>query len=100
MLNSENKLLTASMEDYLEMIKRICIDNKYIRINQLASKLNVSPSSASKTIQKLKKLGLVESQKYGIVTLTDEGNQIGTFLLKRHNIIETFLKILVLKKKG
>ena len=52
MLNGDKKLLTASMEDYLEMIYRIHKEEGYVRMNQLArKKLNVRPSSASKTVQ-------------------------------------------------
>lgn len=97
-LNSENKLLTSSLEDYLEMIYRICIKEDYIRVNQLASKLNVRPSSTTKGVQKLRELGLVDYQKYGIIKLTKEGEEIGEFLLKRHKIIERFLKNLGIEK--
>ena len=55
MLSSESKVLTSSMEDYLEMIYRIYLDDGYARINQLADKLNVRPSST--TVQKLYELG-------------------------------------------
>lgn len=97
MLNSENKLLTSSMEDYMEMIYRICIEDGYIRINQLAERLNVRPSSTTKVVKKLRDLELVEYQRYGIVQLTEEGKIIGEFLLKRHKIIEEFLKNLGIK---
>ncbi len=80
------------MEDYLEMIYRICREDGYIRVNQLALRLNVRPSSTTKTVQKLKELGLIEYQKYTAIKLTEEGEVIGEFLLKRHEIIEEFLK--------
>ncbi|WP_243136990.1 metal-dependent transcriptional regulator [Alkaliphilus serpentinus] len=91
-LNSENKLLTSSMEDYLEMIYRTCIKDGYIRVNQLARKLNVRPSSATKIVQKLSELELIVYQRYGIIQLTQEGKTIGEFLLKRHEIIQRFLR--------
>lgn len=91
LLNKNDNLLTPSMEDYLEMIYRICLDEDYIRINKLANKLNVRPSSTTKIVQKLEKLGLVFYQKYGVIKLTKEGKDIGAFLLKRHIIIEKFL---------
>lgn len=91
MKNAEEKLLTPSMEDYLEMIYRICKDQDYIRISQLAKKLNVQPSSATKIVQKLRKLSMVKYEKYGIIQLTDEGEKLGEFLLKRHNILYEFL---------
>ena len=46
-LNSDSKL-TSSMEDYLEMIVRLKEKNEIVRINVLAKKLHVKPSSASK----------------------------------------------------
>ncbi len=98
MLNSESKVLTSSMEDYLEMIYRICIENGYARINQLADKLNVRPSSATKVAQKLCELGLVDYQRYGIIQLTEDGKSIGEFLLERHEIIEEFLRNIGVKE--
>jgi Mn-dependent DtxR family transcriptional regulator len=97
-INSENKLLTSSMEDYLEMIERTCMNDGYIRIKQLSANLNVKPASASRIIQKLKELGLVNYEKYGIIRLTDDGKNIGDFLLKRHIIIDEFLKNLGIKE--
>ncbi|MBZ2174237.1 MarR family transcriptional regulator [Schnuerera sp. xch1] len=92
MLNMENKSLTSSMEDYLEMIYRICVRQGYTRISQLADKLNVRPSSVTKIVQKLRKLELIDYEKYGTIRLTKEGKLIGSFLLKRHEIIDKFLK--------
>ena len=91
MLNSESKVLTSSMEDYLEMIYRICLENGYARINQLADKLNVRPSSTTKVVQKLYELGFVDYHRYGIIHLMENGKSIGEFLLERHEIIEEFL---------
>jgi len=92
MLNAENRLLTPSMEDYMEMIYRTCMEEGYERINGLAEKLNVRPSSTTKVIQKLRQMGLVDYRKYGIIQLTDEGSAVGSFLLRRHGIIEDFLE--------
>lgn len=93
-LDAESKALTASMEDYLEMIYRICGEEGYARVNRLAERLNVRPSSTTKVIKKLKDLGLVNYQKYGVIKLTEKGKALGSFLLKRHEVIEEFLKIL------
>lgn len=91
-LNDENKLLTSSMEDYLEMICRTCMEEGYVRTNQLADKLNVRPSSTTKVVQKLSQLGLINYQRYGIIQLTEEGKSLGEFLLKRHEVIQEFLR--------
>ena len=95
--NSEKKI-TPAMEDYLEMIYRNSLENNYIRTNQLAKLLNVKNSSVSKMLQKLSGLGLLNHEKYSIVTLTEKGKKIGAFLLKRHSTIEIFLKLLGCKQ--
>lgn len=95
-----NKILTPALEDYLEMIYRNSISRTYIRINILAQMLNVKDSSASKMVKKLGELGLVNYEKYGIVTLTEEGERIGEYLLTRHNIIEKFLNIIGSKENA
>ena len=80
------------MEDYLEMIYRCSLVEGYIRINVLSDLLNVTAPSASKMVQKLTKLGFLDYKRYGIIILTENGKEIGSYLLKRHNIIEMFLK--------
>lgn len=92
-LLSQNKnLLTSGMEDYLEMIYRNSLIDGYVRINSISELLNVTAPSATRMVQKLTRLGLLDYKKYGIIFLTENGREIGKFLLERHNIIETFLK--------
>ncbi len=98
MLNSENKILTSALEDYLEMIYRACLEEGYARTNQLAVRLNVRPSSTTKVVQRLSELKLVQYEKYGIIQLTEEGKGIGEFLLQRHEIIQEFLSNLGIKE--
>lgn len=63
-------------------------------MNILAASLNVQAPSASRMVQKLTGLGLLNSERYGIIRLTESGNTLGEFLLKRHQIIEEFLALL------
>jgi Mn-dependent DtxR family transcriptional regulator len=88
------KSITSAMEDYMEMIYRHSLKEDYIRINQLSKLLNVKNSSASKMVQKLALYELLNYERYGIITLTDKGKILGSFLYKRHNIIEEFLSFL------
>jgi len=92
MIEQNKRLLTPAMEDYLEMIYRYNLEQEYVRVNQLAEKLNVRASSATRMVQKLGELKLLKYEKYGVITLTEEGKKMGKFLLDRHNTIETFLK--------
>ncbi len=92
--NHKSSTLTASMEDYLEMIYRIFLQQKSIRVNDVANALNVKPSSASKMMDKLKHHNLILMKKYGEISLTEQGIRNGSYLLWRHNTLVTFFSIL------
>jgi Mn-dependent DtxR family transcriptional regulator len=93
-MKKECDTLTASMEDYLEMVYRLSEKIGFTRIHELAKALNVQPPSATKMVQKLSELNFVKYEKYGIIILTEEGKTMGRYLLNRHNIIEGFFKVL------
>ena len=82
--------LTSSMEDYLEMICRLRAEGVPVRVNVLASSLHVRPSSASKMLGNLKKLGYIDFHKYGAVMVTEKGVEEGGDLLHRHQVLHRF----------
>lgn len=82
--------ITESMEDYLEMLSRHMMEKGYMRIGELAEQLHVRPSSASKMGVRLRELGLVQFEKYGLITLTDKGLKTGRYLLWRHEVLTRF----------
>ncbi|ABZ82932.1 iron-dependent transcriptional repressor [Heliomicrobium modesticaldum Ice1] len=98
-MKKEEDCLTASMEDYLEMIYRLCQDQGFTRVHDLAAALNVQPPSATKMVQKLAEALWVKYEKYGIIVLTDKGRETGRFLLRRHNTIERFLRLIGLPEE-
>lgn len=90
----EQKDMSYAMEDYLEMIYRHARKGKYMRVNQLASLLNVRPPSASKMTAKLRDSGMIQFEPYGIIQLTKRGEEIGAYLLHRHEVLHRlFCKI-------
>lgn len=93
-MKRECDTLTASMEDYLEMTYRLSEQIGFTRIHDLAKALNVQPPSATRMIQKLAELKFVKYERYGIIILTKNGKSMGKYLLRRHNIIEGFFKVL------
>lgn len=93
-MKRDNNPLTASMEDYLEMIYRLSMGNGFTRINELSQSLNVQPPSSSKMVQRLAQLKLLKYEKYGFIILTEKGTRVGEGLLKRHLIVENFLKLI------
>jgi Mn-dependent DtxR family transcriptional regulator len=93
-MKKEDNVLTASMEDYLEMIYRLSLDAGFTRIHELSDALNVQPPSATKMVQKLAELKYLKYEKYGVLILEKNGKMLGAALLQRHNVIESFLRIL------
>ena len=73
------------------MIYRIHSKGEVVRTGAVAQMLNVKPSSATKMINNLKKQGLVTSQKYGYVQLTDPGLELGKYLVFRHETLHDLL---------
>lgn len=86
----ENNQITSSMEDYLEMIYRLQLQERAVRINKLAACLHVKPSSASKMAGNLRDQDLIIFEKYGMITLTEKGLLLGEYLLSRHDILNEF----------
>jgi len=93
-MKKEDNSLTASMEDYLEMIYRLSLNTGYTRIHELSDALNCKPPSATKMVQKLAEIKLLKYEKYGVLVLEESGKVLGEALLNRHNVIESFLRIL------
>jgi len=87
----EGNPITSSMEDYLEMIYRIHTTGEPVRIGVVADRLNVKPPSATKMVANLKDRGLVVSQKYGYVQLTEAGARLGQYLVFRHDTLHRLL---------
>lgn len=94
LLGRERTGLTASLEDYLEMICRNILSDGYVRVNTLANELNVQPPSASKMIRKLAQLKLIDYEKYGVIRLTESGRELGEYLLWRHDTIIRFFQLI------
>ncbi len=83
--------LTAAQEDYLEMICRMLRRQEPVRVNELADRLHVKPSSASKMLSLLKDDGYLSFERYGRITATQKGLAAGEYLLYRHAVLQEFL---------
>lgn len=94
LLNQQDGRLTPALEDYLEMVYRLCLQQNYARVGKISELLHVKPSSASKMITKLAGFSYVEYDRYEIILLTEKGRETGAYLLRRHDTVESFLKLL------
>lgn len=91
-MKKESGFPTASMEDYIEMICRLSADSGFTRINELSRSLHVQPPSATKMVRRLAGMGYVRYEKYSYIKLEESGRDLGQWLMRRHRIIEEFLR--------
>lgn len=83
---------TASLEDYLEAIYELGLMRSEIRMSYVAERLGVTKASVSRALSTLKQRGFIEQQRYGTITLTEEGRILASDVLHRHCL---FRKLLV-----
>ncbi len=85
-------MLTPSLEDYLEEIYRFSIELGFIRITDVANKLDVSLPSVNKAVKILSKKGYLEYLPYKNIDLTEKGTRLGKFLVRRNQMLQNFLE--------
>lgn len=90
---------TETAEDYVELINDLIEANGEARVVDLAERFGVSHATVNKTIGRLKKEGLVNSQPYRSLFLTDEGKKLAEECKKRHEIVYNFLLALGVSKE-
>lgn len=82
--------LSASLEDYLEVIFNLAGESSVVRSKDIAKLLNVSKSSVTGALRVLKKKGLANYKPYGYITLTDTGRAAAAEIVRKHNILKSF----------
>lgn len=84
--------LTTVAQDYLKVIWTAQEwSHEKVSTKMLAERMGVSASTASESIRKLADQGLVDHEKYGAVTLTDQGRKAAVLMVRRHRLLETYL---------
>lgn len=83
---------STSKEDYLKYIYKMQSSVKKVNTTGLAGMLNVSPASVSEMVSKLSKEELLVNTPYRGFKLTKTGEGIAVNLLRKHRLVEVFLK--------
>ena len=83
--------VSSSMQDYLEVILNLIENEETARVTDIANKLKIAKASVNQTVNRLKRLGLVQQQAYGPVELTLKGREIAEIVRKRHRKLREFL---------
>jgi DtxR family Mn-dependent transcriptional regulator len=92
----KEKKLTASLENYLCAIYSIEKQNKAARVKDISSYLSIGASSVSEAMKVLEKKEYINYEPYGLITITQKGEELVLEKNKRHEIISHFLKDVLL----
>lgn len=86
---------SRAVEDYAKAIHDLAdgAHDGSVGTNSLASRLEVTPASASGMVRRLESLGLAEHTPYRGVRLTGEGERVALSVIRRHRLLETFLAV-------
>ena len=85
-------MVKERIEDYLLAIYRYQIIQGYARTSQIARELGVKDATVTKVLRKLEGKGLVNVNHYHGGVLTSKGMGIASKILRKHRIIELFLR--------
>lgn len=78
----------------MELIDALIQETGEARAVDLAERLGVTHVTVSKTVQRLQREGLVTSQPYRSIFLTEEGKQMAEESRRRHAMVLKFLRAL------
>lgn len=85
---------TELAEDYVELVGDLINETGEARTVDIASRLGVTHVTVTNTINRLKREGLVTSEPYRSIFLTDKGKQLALAARDRHNLVVSFLRAL------
>jgi DtxR family Mn-dependent transcriptional regulator len=84
------RVLTASLEDYLETIFNVIAEKEAVRPKDIAKKLNVANSSVTGALRALAEKHLINYAPHDVITLTASGRAAARDVVKRHEVLRKF----------
>ncbi|SPF48076.1 Iron (Metal) dependent repressor, DtxR family [Syntrophobacter sp. SbD1] len=82
--------LSASLEDYLEVIFHLEQSNRVARAKDIADQMSVQRASVTGALKALSGRGLINYSPYSFVTLTPPGREIAREVIRRHKVLKEF----------
>ena len=82
--------LSASLEDYLEVIYHLEQSNRVARAKDIADQMNVQRASVTGALKALAGRGLINYSPYSFITLTPQGRDIAREVIRRHKALKEF----------
>ena len=88
-------MISKALNEYLKVMYILEKNLGYIRVTDIANKMNCSKAGVNKAINSLKEKGLVNYEAYGDIELTDEGKKLAKKVIEAYDITYVFLKDVV-----
>ena len=84
--------LSASLEDYLELICNLLETSESVKAVELARKLNVSRASVSEALTKLADKNLIVYEGHKGITITPLGLEQAQEVISKHKVLTSFFE--------
>lgn len=85
-------MISPTIEDYLKAIYKLQKRQERVTTSAIAEKLGVSDATVTSMIKKLAKEKFLKHISYHGVVLTDKGEKIAIGVIRKHRLVELFLK--------
>jgi DtxR family Mn-dependent transcriptional regulator len=85
-------MISPTVEDYLKTIYKLQKQDEKVSTSAIAEKLELSNATVTAMIKKLAERKFLEHVSYYGVVLTDEGRKAALGVIRRHRLVELFLK--------
>ncbi|HBI15203.1 MAG TPA: metal-dependent transcriptional regulator [Desulfobulbaceae bacterium] len=82
--------LSASLEDYIEVIYNLMAEKNCARSKDIAARLSVSGASVTEALRSLAGKGLINYAPYEAITLTSRGRRTAKDVVRRHDALKRF----------
>ncbi len=84
--------LSASLEDYLEVICNLLETSDCVKAVEISRKLNISRASVSEALNKLAEKGLILYEGHKGITITPQGLERAKDVISKHNTLTSFFE--------
>lgn len=85
-------MVSKSSEEYLKIMYMLKKQKGYIRVTDIANRMNCTKPSVNKALNNLKESNMVNYKSYGPIELTKEGEDLAKKIIETYGIVYLFLK--------
>jgi len=85
-------MISPTVEDYLKTIYKLQKQDEKVSTSAIAEKLELSNATVTAMVKRLAEKKLLNHISYHGVVLTDEGRKTALGVIRRHRLVESFLR--------